>query len=55
MRRANPYTPGAGFMPAYLAGREKPLDDAENYLSSIQLGYPQQSVIYSGLRRRKKQ
>ena len=50
MRCANPYTPGAGFMPAYLAGREKPLEDAENYLSSIQLGYPQQSVIYSGLR-----
>ncbi len=50
MRRANPYTPGAGFMPAYLAGREKLLDDAENYLSSILLGYPQQSIIYSGLR-----
>ena len=37
-------------MPAYLAGREKVLNDAEKYLSSIQLGFPQQSIIYSGLR-----
>ena len=50
MKYANPYTPGAGFMPAYLAGRENVLNDAEKYLSSIQLGYPQQSIIYSGLR-----
>ena len=50
MRTPNPYTPGAGFMPAYLAGREKLLEDAEKYLEAIEKGYPQQSVIYFGLR-----
>lgn len=47
---ANPYTPGAGFMPAYLAGRENLIKNAETYLTSIQKRYPQQSVIYYGLR-----
>lgn len=46
----NPYTPGAGFMPAYLAGREKLLEGAEMYLNSIKGRYPQQSVVYYGLR-----
>lgn len=32
---ANPYTPGAGFMPAYLAGRQQLLDNAIGYLSGI--------------------
>lgn len=50
MRNPNPYTPGAGFMPAYLAGREKLLEDAEKYLEAIEKGYPQQSVVYFGLR-----
>ena len=30
--RPNPYTPGAGFMPAYLAGRETLIENAEEYL-----------------------
>lgn len=47
--RTNPYTPGAGFVPAYLAGRENLIQNAETYLSSIQKRYPQQSVIYYGL------
>lgn len=46
----NPYTPGAGFMPAYLAGRERLLESAEMYLNSIKGRYPQQSVVYYGLR-----
>ena len=44
MRYANPYTPGAGFMPGYLAGREELLEDAEKYLNTLILGYPHQSV-----------
>lgn len=48
--RTNPYTPGAGVMPAYLAGREKLIENAEGYLASIVGRYPQQSVIYYGLR-----
>lgn len=50
MKYANPYTPGAGFMPGYLAGRKDVLKDAERYLNTIVLGYPQQSIIYYGLR-----
>lgn len=40
MRYANPYTPRAGFMPGYLAGREEILADAEKYLNTLVLGYP---------------
>lgn len=47
---ANPYTPGAGFMPACLAGRDTLLNNADEYLNSIQKRYPQQSVVYYGLR-----
>lgn len=47
---ANPYTPGAGFMPAYLAGRENQIKHAEQCLNSIQKRYPQQSTLYYGLR-----
>lgn len=50
MQYPNPYTPGAGFMPPYLAGRERLLDNAQKYLSAIEKKYPQQSVIYFGLR-----
>ncbi len=46
----NPYTPGAGFMPLYLAGREKLLEEAEKYLDAIINRYPQQSIMYFGLR-----
>lgn len=50
MKYPNPYTPGAGFMPVYLAGREQLLEEAERYLEAIERGYPQQSVVYYGLR-----
>lgn len=50
MRFANPYTPGAGYMPAYLAGRESILEDATSILRAESMGYPQQPVIYYGLR-----
>ena len=50
MKYANPYTPGAGFMPGHIAGRKESLERAEKYLNTIVLGYPQQSAIYYGLR-----
>lgn len=46
----NPYRPGAGMAPAYLAGREATIQDAEKALASIQAGYSTRSVIYYGLR-----
>ena len=50
MRKASPYTPGAGTKPPYLAGRQSVLDDAQKSLDAAVSGYPQKSVIYYGLR-----
>ena len=46
----SPYTPGAGFMPAYIAGREEMLTQAKSFLEGLKERYPQQSVVYYGLR-----
>lgn len=50
MKKASPYTPGAGTKPPYLAGRQRVLEDAEKSLESAVNGFPQKSVIYYGLR-----
>lgn len=50
MRYASPYTPGAGAMPRYLAGRESMLEEADKILEAVAMGYPQKPVIYYGLR-----
>lgn len=46
----NPYTPGAGVTPKYLAGRDDIIDDAQMRLEAISTGYQSRSVIYYGLR-----
>lgn len=46
----NPYTPGAGTMPKYLAGRELLLESARLAIKSIAEGYQARSVAYYGLR-----
>lgn len=46
----NPYTPGAGVMPKYLAGREDVLSNAQIRLEAISTGYQCRSVVYYGLR-----
>ena len=46
----NPYKPGAGTPPLYLAGRRSDMDDAKVILASIAAGLPMRSVIYYGLR-----
>ena len=38
MKYADPYTPGAGFMPGHIAGRKETLERAEKYLNTIVLG-----------------
>ena len=50
MRYASPYTPGAGAMPRYLAGRESMLEEADKILEAVAMGYPQKPSIYYGLR-----
>lgn len=47
--KVNPYTPGAGMVPRYLAGREDILEDAKDTLAYIANGYVTRSVIYYGL------
>ena len=46
----NPYTPGAGVMPKYLAGRDTELQSAKQKLLASKAGYPARSVVYYGLR-----
>ena len=50
MRLINPYTPGAGKMPTCLAGREELINDAKNNIQATINGYPQNPVIFYGLR-----
>ena len=50
MFRANPYRPGAGLMPTYLAGREKDIEGIEYMFECLNNNIPIQSVVYSGLR-----
>lgn len=50
MRTPNPYTPGAGIIPPFLAGRETLIQKAEDTLCNVQNRYPQQSILYYGLR-----
>lgn len=46
----NPYTPGAGKMPRYLAGRQQALEEAFKLITAIAYGFTARSVIYYGLR-----
>lgn len=47
---SNPYTPGAGLKPGFLAGRDEVLQEATGYIASLAQGRPNRSVIYYGLR-----
>lgn len=46
----NPYTPGAGCSPQYLAGRDEILQNARYAIDAIAEGYPARSFVYYGLR-----
>jgi len=49
-RRDNPYTPGAGRKPPYLAGRNKDLEDFGSLVEVLSGGGADRSLIYYGLR-----
>jgi hypothetical protein len=49
-RRDNPYTPGAGRKPPYLAGRDKDLDDFAALIEVLGDGGAERSLIFYGLR-----
>lgn len=50
MKTINPYTPGAGVMPGYLAGRDEVIQEGKDSIYSLMHGYPRQPIIYYGLR-----
>lgn len=50
MFKVNPYRPGAGLKPTYLAGRDKDIQSVEQMFEALIWNIPTQSVIFSGLR-----
>jgi len=50
MFKVNPYRPGAGLMPTYLAGRDEDIENIERLFDALNMNIPTQSVIFSGLR-----
>lgn len=49
-KQTNPYRPGAGLMPMYLAGRDADIEEAASIFDAVVNGIPVQSIIYTGLR-----
>ena len=50
MVKINPYRPGAGLKPMYLAGREDEISEVRRIFDALSMQIPTQSIIYSGLR-----
>lgn len=50
MFKVNPYRPGAGLMPVFLAGRDDDINNMEPMFTALTMNLPTQSVIFSGLR-----
>jgi hypothetical protein len=49
-RRHDPYTPGSGRSPEYLAGRDQDLEEFRILIDRTSSGAGERSIIYSGLR-----
>lgn len=49
MFKVNPYRPGAGLMPTYIAGRDEDIHNIEQMFTALKLNIPTQSIIFSGL------
>ena len=50
MFKINPYRPGAGLMPMYIAGRDEDIESVNEMFDALKMNVPIQSVIFSGLR-----
>ncbi|MBP3477849.1 MAG: AAA family ATPase [Lachnospiraceae bacterium] len=50
MFKVNPYRPGVGLMPTYLAGRDEDIENVEQMFDALTMNIPTQSIIFSGLR-----
>ena len=49
MLKSNPYRPGAGLMPLYIAGRDEESENVSQMFDALTMNIPIQSVIFSGL------
>jgi hypothetical protein len=49
-RRLDPYAPGSGRLPGYLAGRDEDLEEFRVLVDRIGGGLGERSIVYSGLR-----
>ena len=50
MFKANPYRPGAGLMPMYIAGRDEDIKSVEEMFNALSMNIPTPSIVFSGLR-----
>lgn len=50
MFKVNPYRPGAGLMPTYIAGRDEDINNIEQMFEALTMNIPTSSVVFSGLR-----
>lgn len=50
MFKVNPYRPGAGLMPTYIAGRDEDIENVDQMFEALKMNIPTQSIIFSGLR-----
>ncbi|MBO5486687.1 MAG: ATP-binding protein [Eubacterium sp.] len=50
MYKVNPYRPGAGLMPTYLAGRDEDIQNVSQMFEALTMNIPTSSIIFSGLR-----
>jgi len=48
--KLNPYRPGAGLQPVYLAGRDDMIEEVKQRFQGLKMNVPVSSVIYSGVR-----
>ena len=50
MFKVNPYRPGAGMMPMYIAGRDEVIESVEEMFNALSINIPTPSIVFSGLR-----
>ena len=50
MFKANPYRPGAGLMPMYIAGRDEDIKSVKEMFNALSMNIPTPSIVFSGLR-----
>ena len=50
MFKVNPYRPGAGLMPMYIAGRDEDIESVEEMFNALSMNIPTPSIVFSGLR-----